>query len=92
MLSKKKVELIVSVVAVLTGIIAVAIFYFSGQGDFELQKRQLENADSSVEKIYLETKEQGQKELQIKCKDGTSYDIYLPPGETNYDALAASKC
>lgn len=92
MLSKQKTELLIVTIAILAGLAGVVFYIISGQGSFELQKRQLQNTDSAVEDIKVETQPEGGKDITVNCEDGTSYDIYLPPGETNYDAVAASKC
>lgn len=92
MLSKIKAEQIIVLIAILVGLAGVALYYFSGQGSYEQQKRVLQNADPTVREIVVEDRPEGQKTIEVKCQDGTSYEIYLPPGETSYDALSASKC
>lgn len=78
--------------AVLIALIAAAYYFFSGHSNLDQNSRALTSSDSAVENISEQGGPDGQKTLEIKCKDGSSYDIYYPPGETNYDALAASKC
>jgi hypothetical protein len=85
-------EKIVLIVAVLVALAAVAWYLFSGRSNLDLKTRELQNSDPSVEQISVKEETQGQKTMEVKCKDGTDYDVYYPPGETNYDALAASKC
>lgn len=79
-------------VALLIATIALIYYIVSGQGSFNVSTRNLQNSDPKVESVQITDESSGQKNAAVKCKDGTSYDIYYPPGETNYDAVSASKC
>lgn len=85
-------EKIVLIIATVVALLALAWYVLSGRSGLELKSRELKNADKNVEQINVKEEAQGQKTMEVKCKDGSSYDVYYPPGETNYDALAASKC
>lgn len=72
--------------------IITIIYLFSGQKSYDQNFRELKNSDLQVVNVKEKSGSSGQKELEINCRDGSSYDIYYPPGEGNYDSLSASKC
>lgn len=78
-------------IAIVIALLAVSIYIYSGQGSLDQNTRKLQQ-NPQVENIQLKQNDLGQKNAQIDCKDGSSYDVYIPPGSTSYDALAASKC
>jgi hypothetical protein len=83
---------LILVLAVLIALIAAAVYVFSGQSSLDLNTRELKNSDKNIEQVSVKQEDLGQKTLEVKCQDGSSYEVYLPPGETSYDALSASKC
>lgn len=86
----KKHQLIL--IATIVGLIAASIYYFSGKSGLENSTRQLTSTDQSVEKVEIKEAAGGQKTAEIKCQNGESYEVYYPPGETDYRSIAASKC
>jgi hypothetical protein len=78
--------------AFLIALIVLIYYIFSGQGSSNVSIRNLQNSDPKVESVKIQDEAAGQKNASIKCKDGSTYDIYYPPGETNFAAVAASKC
>lgn len=79
-------------VAFLAALIVLIYYITSGQGSANVSTRTLQNSDPKVESVQIQDEPAGTKNASIKCKDGSTYDIYYPPGETNYAAVAASKC
>jgi len=79
------------IVAVAVGLIAVMYYVASGRSSQDQNIRALQNSPS-VQNVEFTTESEGQKTANIQCKNGQSYEIYYPPGSTNYDALANSKC
>lgn len=79
-------------IAVDIAIIVLIIYIVSGQGNLNTTTRNLQNNDPKVESVEVRDGQKGEKNASIKCKDGSTYEIYYPPGETNYDAIGASKC
>ncbi|MCC7432997.1 hypothetical protein IT412_05755 [Candidatus Peregrinibacteria bacterium] len=77
--------------ATIIGLIAASIYYFSGKSSLDNSTRQL-TTDQSVEKVDIKESGNGQKTAEIKCQNGESYEVYYPPGETDYRSIAASKC
>lgn len=79
-------------IAFLVALTVLIYYIFSGQGSSDVSIRNLQNSDPKVESVQITDESAGQKNASIKCKDGSTYDIYYPPGETNFAAVAASKC
>jgi cell division protein FtsL len=78
--------------ALLIAAVATIYYFVSGQKSYDQNVRELQSSDPQVEVITEKTGPEGQKDLEVKCQDGSSYEIYYPPGEGNYDSLSASKC
>jgi len=91
-LSKQKIYNLVPFIALFIALAVLAYYFFSGQGAANISTRQLQNSDPKVESVQIQDQSAGTKNASIKCKDGSTYDIYYPPGETNFDAVASSKC
>jgi len=89
---KLTTQRIVLIVAVILAAAAVIFYLLSGQSSLDANTRALKNSDQNVAQVSINNESQGQKNIEVKCQDGSSYDVYIPPGQTNYDALAASKC
>ncbi len=83
---------LIILIAALAGLLVVGYYIWSGQAGLQKSSRDLQNSDKNIEQITVKEQQEGQKDVEVKCKDGSSYDIYYPPGETNYDSLAAGKC
>jgi len=79
-------------IAFLVALIVLIYYIFSGQGSANVSIRTLQNNDPKVESVQITDQPAGTKNASIKCKDGSTYDVYYPPGETNFDAVSASKC
>jgi coenzyme F420-reducing hydrogenase beta subunit len=80
------------ILAVIIGVLVVVFYLFSGQSGLDANSRELQNSDEKVEGINVVSSETGEKTLEVECKDGSSYEVYYPPGETEYDGIASSKC
>lgn len=82
----------VFLIALIVAAIATIYYFMSGRGSYDQNIRELQSSDPQVQTITEKTGPEGQKDLEVKCEDGSSYEIYYPPGEGNYDSLSASKC
>ncbi len=71
------------------GIALIAAIYYFGSGHSSLDNniRDLEKS-STVENV--QTKDDNT--IIVNCKNGESYEIYYPPGQTSYDNLVYDKC
>lgn len=91
-LKKLKRDQIVLIGALIVALIVVILYYLSGQKSYDQNTRDLKNSDPKVQEITTTEGQIGEKDMQVKCKDGSSYDVYYPPGEKDYSSLSASKC
>lgn len=89
---KLKRDQIILIAALILGLLAVIYYLLSGRGSFDQNFRDLQNSDAKVQAVSSTEGQNGEKEVEIKCKDGSSYDIYYPPGEKDYSSVAAGKC
>jgi cell division protein FtsL len=80
------------ILALLIASIITVVYLVSGQKSYDQNSRELKNSDPEVKEVKEKSNSNGEKLLEVKCQDGSSYDIYYPPGEGNYDSLSASKC
>lgn len=80
------------ILALLIATIITVFYLLSGQKSYDQNFRELKNSDPQVKEVSEKSSSNGEKELEVKCQDGSSYDVYYPPGENNYDSLSASKC
>lgn len=83
---------IVLIIALAIGLAAVLYYLLSGQGGYDQNFRDLKNSDPAVQNVSTTQGPNGEKNMQVKCQDGSSYDVYYPPGEKDYSSLSASKC
>lgn len=90
--STLKRDQIALIIGLVVGLIAVIYYLAIGQGSYDKNSRELKNSDPQVQEVSSIDGQNGEKELQVKCKDGSSYDVYYPPGEKDYSSLASSKC
>ena len=81
----------VIIVAIVAAVIGIIIYTFSGRANFDQNKHALQNSQQ-VGDVTLNTDAAGQTTATVNCDDGSSYDIYYPPGETDYSSVAANKC
>lgn len=85
---KTRIFLIASIIAVI-----VTVWYLlSGQGTLDQNLVKLQGPDSQIQNISIKNKPQGAKQITIQCDNGSSYDIYLPPGERNFSAVKNNLC
>jgi hypothetical protein len=89
---KLKKEQLYFLLAVTAALIALALYILFGRPDLEQGRRELENSDPSIESVKFDNQVEGQTTVTVNCDDGRSYQIYYPPGETDFEALRASKC
>ncbi len=82
----------VFLIAAILGLLALIFYLFSGRGSLDQNTRELRNSDPQVQDIISQDGPNGEKDFQVKCQDGSSYDVYYPPGENDYASLSASKC
>ena len=80
------------ILALLIATIITVVYLVSGRKSYDQNFRELKNSDPQVKEVSEKSSSNGEKELEVKCQDGSSYDVYYPPGENNYDSLSASKC
>lgn len=80
------------ILAILLGIVAVAVYIYTGRSSLDQNTRELQSSDKKVESVNESVSETGDKTLLVECRDGSSYEVYYPPGETDYEAVAAGKC
>jgi|GEM_PF-5328237 len=80
------------ILALLLATVITVVYLVSGQKSFDQNSRELKNSDPAVKEVKEKASSNGQKEFEVKCQDGSSYDVYYPPGEGDYDSLSASKC
>ena len=92
MLIKLNKERIFFYIAAAVAVIALLIYIFLGRPDLERGKRELINNNPSVQSVSVSNEAEGQSIITVECTDGSTYEIYYPPGETNFEALRASKC
>ena len=79
-------------VASIISIGALIYFIISGQGSANVNTRTLQKSDPKVESVQIQDQTAGQKNASIKCKDGSTYEIYFPAGTTDFSSVASSKC
>ncbi len=79
-------------IAVIVAIIVTIWYLLSGQGTLDKNLVQLQSPDSHIQNISIENKPQGAKQITIQCDNGSSYDIYLPPGEQDSSAVKNNLC
>jgi cell division protein YceG involved in septum cleavage len=82
---------LVIIIAIVVGLIAASIYYFSGQSSLQENTREL-SVQESISTVEVKEGSSGQKTVQIKCKDGSDYEVYYPPGSTDYSSISSSKC
>lgn len=85
-------ERLVIIIAIVVAAAGVAIYYFSGQGSLQENRRRLINSSPNVQEVQIRDQTDGHKTVEVKCGDGSSYEIYMPPDATNFDSLATSQC
>jgi hypothetical protein len=78
-------------IAIIVALLATIYYVVSGQGSMDKGTRALQNSPA-VEQVKIEQTDAGQTTAKVKCKDGSEYDVYYPPGSTNYDSLANNNC
>lgn len=81
----------VIIIAIIFAVIGVVIYTFSGRANFDQNKHALQDYQQ-IGDVTLNTDSAGQTNVTINCEDGSSYDIYYPPGETDYSSVGANKC
>lgn len=82
----------IKILAILLGIVAITLYIYSGRSSLDQNTRVLQNSDEKVESVNEFVSDTGEKTLLVECRDGSSYEVYYPAGETDYDAIAAGKC
>lgn len=87
-----KKEYLVFIFALLLGLAALMFYIFSGQRSYDTNIRELKNSSPEIGEVTAIQEIDGDKTLQVKCRDGSSYDVYYPQGEQDYSSLSASKC
>ncbi len=81
----------VIIIAMILAFIGVVIYTFSGRANFDQNKHILQDSQQ-IGDVTLNTDSNGQTTATVNCDDGSSYDIYYPPGETDYSSVGANKC
>lgn len=87
---KKEYKLLI--IAILFGLIITIIYLFSTKKNFDDNYMILKQFNPEIKSINVQEELTGNKTIEVKCKDGSSYQIYYPDGEENYQSLSASKC
>ena len=72
-------------------LIILLIYLNSGRANFDQNLKQLQS-DPQVSEVQVNQTSQGQTLATIECEDGSKYEVYLPAGESNFDAIKAGKC
>lgn len=85
-------ERFVVVAGVLAALLALSFYLYFGRPALWQGKRELENSSLDVRSVQVEDQPQGSSTVTVYCEDGSSYEIYFPAGETNYEAVRAAKC
>lgn len=78
-------------VAIFIAIIVVIFYIMSGKGSQDLNTRLLQS-NSKVENVETKSTNKGDQTTVVKCKNGSSYGVYYPPGSTNFTANGNVKC
>lgn len=78
--------------AVVLAGLGVIYYLLSGRQSLNENLRQLKKSDSRVERVSESTSSTGGRDITVTCRDGSSYQVYYPPGEGDYEVLADSKC
>lgn len=79
------------IIAIVLAVIGVLIYTLSGRANFDQNKHALQDSQQ-IGDVTLNTDATGQTTATVNCDDGSSYDIYYPPGETDYSSVASNKC
>ena len=78
--------------ALIIAVIVTIWYLLSGQGTLDQNLVQLQSPNSNVQNVQVEDQPQGAKQITINCADGSSYDVYLPPGEKDSSAVKNNLC
>jgi hypothetical protein len=79
------------VLAIVIALIILLIYLNSGRANFDQNLKQIQS-DPQVSQVQVIQEAQGQTLATIECEDGSKYEVYLPAGENNFDAIKSGKC
>lgn len=77
--------------ALSVALVILIIYLNSGRANFDQNLKSIQSSPE-VNQVKVNQSSQGQTLATIECQDGTKYEVYLPPNETDFAAFKASKC
>ncbi len=87
-----KIEFKLLIIAILFGLIITIIYSYSTKKNLDDNYMSLKQFNNEIKSVDIQEESTGDKTIEVKCKDGSSYQIYYPEGEENHQSLSASKC
>ncbi len=77
-------------IAAIAAIIIAAIYIYTGQAKLDQNRQQLLHSEEVTD---VQTSNQdGARLVTVTCDDGREYEIFYPPGSTDFETLKSSKC
>jgi hypothetical protein len=72
-------------------LIVLLIYLNSGRANFDQNLKSIQS-NPQVTDVKVNQSSAGQTLATIECENGSKYEVYLPAGENNFDAIRAGKC
>ena len=92
MINSLQIKKFLPIIIILVIALALLVYHvISGRMSLD-QSTEFLRHDSSISDVQVKPAPEGQKTVSIKCQDGSTYQVYFPPGTTDYEALVNSKC